>query len=62
MNFLRKLICHQTIYEGYSLSYAIMKQNLAGSDLTSWMTRLLIEKGHDFSSSNKKEIECDIKE
>jgi actin len=39
------------IYEGYSLPHAIERNDLAGRDLTQFMSKLLNEIGLNFSSS-----------
>lgn len=38
------------IYEGFALSHAIMKINLAGKDLTEYLIRLMGEAGREFSN------------
>jgi actin len=50
------------IYEGYSLAHAVMRNDLAGRDLSEYMIKLLCELGHTFASSSEKEIARDIKE
>jgi actin-related protein len=39
------------IYEGYALTHAIERNDLAGRDLTEYMGKLLNEIGLNFSSS-----------
>ena len=41
------------IYEGYALPHAIERINLAGRDLTHYFSRILTERGYNFSSSCK---------
>ncbi|CAD8090613.1 unnamed protein product [Paramecium sonneborni] len=43
------------IYEGFALSHAVMKINLAGRDLTDYLIKLMAEQGKEFS--NQKETE-----
>ncbi|KAJ3139698.1 actin [Irineochytrium annulatum] len=50
------------IYEGYALTHAIDRINLAGRDLTSRLSRLLMDRGHTLTTSSELEIVRDIKE
>ena len=50
------------IYEGYSMPHAVMRVDMAGRDMTEYMQKLLMGKGHSFTTSAEKEIVRSVKE
>ncbi|TFG04596.1 MAG: actin, cytoplasmic 2 [Promethearchaeota archaeon] len=50
------------IFEGFALSHAIEKIDLAGRDITTYLQRMLRQRGVSLISSAEKEIVRDIKE
>ena len=50
------------VFDGYSIDHALTRMDLAGRDLTEYMTKHLGEDGYSFKSSAEKEIAKDIKE
>jgi actin len=50
------------IYEGFALTHAVNRLDLAGCDLTERLARLLMERGHPLPTTVNKEVVQDIKE
>ncbi|MFW9992908.1 MAG: actin, cytoplasmic 2 [Candidatus Odinarchaeota archaeon] len=50
------------IYEGFAISHAITRIDIAGRDITEYLRKLLRQRGHALTSSAEREIVRDIKE
>ena len=50
------------MFSGYTLPHAILRMNIAGRDLTEYLTRLLSERGYQITTTAELDIVRDIKE
>lgn len=50
------------VYEGFSIPHAVQRLDLAGRDLTEYMSRLLMLRGYSFATSAENELVKEIKE
>lgn len=50
------------VYEGFALSHAIARQEIAGRDITQYLQRLLRQAGYNFVTSAETDIVRDVKE
>jgi actin-related protein len=50
------------IYDGYSLPHSVLRMDLAGRDLTTYMCKILQDSGYTYTSSAELEIVKNIKE
>lgn len=50
------------VFQGYALPHAIMRLEVSGRDITSYLSRLLTERGHYMSTSEDREVVREMKE
>lgn len=50
------------IYEGYTIRHAVYRKDVGGDHFTTYMMKLLMERGYSFTTTTEKEIVRDIKE
>jgi actin-related protein len=50
------------MFLGYAVQHAIGRLNLAGRDLTEFLTQIMKERGYNFTSDSEREVVRDVKE